>query len=196
MDLPMIDNLVFDEKNHIYHVDGIEIPSVTTIMRPLSASVYRGIDEATMKVAAQRGTDVHQAIEIYNETGFMDAEDDHSGYINAYQKWAERYAPEIIASEYMAYHPILWYSGTVDMLAKVDGESALIDVKTTAQLNERLLSVQLAAYRDMLTTHGISIDECYCLWLKNDGTYRFEKESLRMDVFLNCLAIHNYAKTS
>lgn len=194
MDLPVVKNLNFDEQNHVYQVDGIEIPSVTTIMRPLSAGVYRGIDEETMKAAAQRGTEVHQAIEIFGATGFMDVDEDYAGYITAYQKWARKYNPKIIASEYMTYHPVLWYSGTVDMLAVVGEANTLIDVKTTAQLNETLLSVQLAAYKEMLQANGIRIDDCACLWLKNDGDYRFEKEALRMDIFLNCLAIYNYAK--
>lgn len=39
--IPEFPELTFDEAGHLYHLNGVEIPSVTTVMKPLSSEVYR-----------------------------------------------------------------------------------------------------------------------------------------------------------
>ena len=59
--IPDFDELQFDDDKHIYKLNGIEIPSVTTIMKPLSNAEYNGISENTLRKAAEKGTAVHAA---------------------------------------------------------------------------------------------------------------------------------------
>ena len=63
--LPFFPELKFEENRHLYMLDGQILPSVTTVMRPLDNALYQGIDEEIMKMAAHRGTAVHNAVENY-----------------------------------------------------------------------------------------------------------------------------------
>ena len=72
--LPVFPELNFEEKRHIYTINGQILPSVTTVMRPLDNEVYRGIDEDVMRMAADRGTAIHNAVENYVIYGIEDIE--------------------------------------------------------------------------------------------------------------------------
>ena len=61
--IPEIPELVFEEEKHIYMLNGLEIPSVTRIMEPLSQHEYGAIDKWVLEKAANRGTAVHNSIE-------------------------------------------------------------------------------------------------------------------------------------
>lgn len=45
IELPDFSELTFEEKAHRYLLNGFEIPSVTTIMRPLSDAHYKTVDD-------------------------------------------------------------------------------------------------------------------------------------------------------
>lgn len=68
-------------------------------MRPLDNEVYRGIDEDVMRMAADRGTAIHNAVENYVIYGIEDIEPKHRGYFDAFLRfWAEN-NPEPLATE-------------------------------------------------------------------------------------------------
>lgn len=52
--IPDMPELRFDEKSHIYRLDGVEIPSVSKVMEPLKASSYAGVSEKTLARAADK----------------------------------------------------------------------------------------------------------------------------------------------
>ena len=52
----------FDEE-HLYLVDGIIVPSITQILKHKFGRKYEGIDRATLQRAADKGTQIHEAIE-------------------------------------------------------------------------------------------------------------------------------------
>lgn len=166
--------LTFDPERHLYRLDGAVLPSVTQLMKPLSAAKYDGIDESIMDKAAKRGTAVHEAIEFYNACGVMEIAPEFSGYTDAYLQWFDRFKPNIFGSEIMTYHKILHYAGTVDVLAEFCGKTWLIDLKTTAVINDMLTSVQLEAYAQALGTHGIEVDHKAILHLRRDGEWKFK----------------------
>ena len=58
VEIPKFPELTFDEATHLYRLNGAELPSVTTVMKPLSTEVYGGVDEWVMERAAGRGTAV------------------------------------------------------------------------------------------------------------------------------------------
>lgn len=58
VEIPKFPELTFDEATHLYRLRGAELPSVTTVMKPLSSEVYGGVDEWVMERAAGRGTAV------------------------------------------------------------------------------------------------------------------------------------------
>lgn len=170
----MMPTLTFAEETHQYRLDGIVIPSVTQIMEPLSRAKYKTIDESILRVAAKRGSDVHEAIEFYARYGIMECQQEAEPYVKAYMKWAQEYAPQTIQTEQATWHKQLMYAGTVDTVSLVQGKKTLIDYKTTAELNDMLTSVQLEAYAQALSSHGVDIEQKAILHLRRDETYRFK----------------------
>lgn len=174
MKLPDFEGLTFEEQDHIYHLEGIPIPSVTTIMKPLSQDYYGKINEEKLAFAAIRGTRVHQAVEEFELYGVMDIPDEFSGYTNAYLQWKKDFKVEILATEQKVYHKRLRYAGTVDLICRINGKIILMDLKTTSKTIPYLLGVQLVAYKNALLSHEIDfvLDDIMALGLKKDGTYQ------------------------
>ena len=65
VNIPQFPELTFNEFNHTYRLDELIIPSVTTLMKPLSDDVYRTVDPEVLEKAARRGTAIHNAVENF-----------------------------------------------------------------------------------------------------------------------------------
>ena len=171
--IPEMDGLTFDSNAHLYSLNGVTIPSVTQLMKPLSDSEYGGIDPKHLEIAAARGTAVHEAIENYIKFGIMDIPPEFHGYVDGFQEWWESQRPTVVASELRFYHKYMWYGGTADLLAEINGELSLIDFKTTSKVIHSSCAVQLEAYAQALQSHGIKVKAKYILHLKPDGRWVF-----------------------
>lgn len=57
------------EDGHIYLVDGVRLPSITGMLRMRFGGKYAGVSPETLRRAADRGTQVHAAIEAWVKTG-------------------------------------------------------------------------------------------------------------------------------
>ena len=196
--VPEFSELAFEEKGHIYKLNGEIVPSVTTVMNPLSRSLYKGVDEAILNKAADRGTAVHNAIETYTLYGIEDIDPEFRGYFDAYVKWYEDYDPICLANECKVYHKILRYAGTADMPVIINGQLILVDFKTSASVNKMLTGVQLEAYSKAYESHGFSFDGKAILHLKNNGKYGWtfypKNDTESWEVFGALLTVHNHIR--
>jgi hypothetical protein len=194
--IPSLPELTFDEKAHRYLLNGVEIPSVTSLMGPLSQKEYGEIPQNILTKAADKGTAVHEAIEEYSKFGIADIAPEYQGYLDGFMKWENAMKPEVIGSEVRTYHRILGYAGTADCIAVIDGELNLIDFKTTYKVIEKSCRVQLEAYAQALDSHGIKIVRKRILHLKKDGEYKEyaypEKDIEAWSVFGALKCIHDY----
>ena len=193
--------LQFEEKRHLYTINGIKLPSVTEIIDPVSYIVYKGVDEFAKLKAGWRGTDVHFAVELYNDTGVIEIEEKFKGYLDAYLKFREDYKDKIkiLFSEFKTYHKYLKYGGTLDIGAIYLSNRIIIDIKTTTFLVKPLIQMQLPAYKEAVNS-WIKEDKDkfngqYALQLKNDGTYVFEEVEDRFDMFLKLYNVYGYINT-
>ena len=175
-------DIVFDEHDHIYLVDGEEVPSVTTILKPLSDRGYGKINPSVLEYAARRGRAVHEALEIYDLGGELEVTPETAGYIKAYLEWSEIYKPSWKGVEQIVYADIDGYIGTLDRIGTLnDGHLAVVDIKTSTPTKEALVSVcmQTAAYASAYCQRhnvrgGWKTIRRYGLFLKADGTFRFQ----------------------
>lgn len=163
--------LEFEERNHVYLLEKVPVPSVTTIMKPLSEAYYSKIRDDVLEKAAKRGTAVHNAIETLIQFGFEDIAEEHKLYLKAFKDWKEQWNVEVIETESKIYHKSFRYAGTADLICKENGVLTLVDFKTTSVLSPMLLGVQLEAYKKALESHGIKVENVVGLQLKKDGTY-------------------------
>lgn len=190
--------LEFEEKHHIYKLNGLEIPSVTTIMGPLSDQVYATVDNAVLRKAGDRGTAVHNAIENYIKFGIEDIDPEYAGYFDAFLRWYKEHGVTPYGAEIRLYHKGLLYAGTADLLAGVDGEDTLVDFKTTASMSEMLCGVQLEAYKKAIESHegAIKLSKKAILHLSKDGKYEMyhfhSSDTECWKVFTALLAVRNY----
>lgn len=198
--IPDFPELTFEEAPHIYRLNGFEVPSVTTLMKPLSNEVYGTVDEAVLNRAAQRGTEVHETIETLVKYGIEDCAAENRGYLEAFKAWAKDHHVEPVASECRLYHKSLRYAGTADLPSLIGGRLTMVDVKTTASLIEMLARVQLEAYVQGYSSHGVTFEQKAILHLKKDGNYKMEmfaiKDPEAWTVFGALLTINNYLQRS
>lgn len=192
--------LTFDDGPHIYTLDGIKAPSVTTLMKPLSEAVYGTVDRAVLNNAASRGTAVHNAIENWIDYGIEDITPELGGYFDGFLAWYQKFKPEILGSECRVYHKTLRYAGTVDLPCIIDGKQTMVDVKTTSALITMLARVQLEAYVRAYESHGEMFEQKAILHLKKDGTFTMELYPMRdreaWTTFSALLTVSNYIQNN
>ena len=126
VNIPQFPELTFNEFNHTYRLDELIIPSVTTLMKPLSDDVYRTVDPEVLEKAARRGTAIHNAVENFAKFGIEDIPPAYGGYFQAFRTWWELRQPEVLATECRVYHKVLRYAGTADLICVIGGRVTLV----------------------------------------------------------------------
>lgn len=162
----------FDEQMHRYTVDGVELPGITSLLKPLTK--YDDVPEFMLKKKAAFGRGVHKLVEIFlkgndeSTNGFSaDVWRCFNGFVKfwgEHPKWHD--APRII--ERPMYHPKLKYAGTPDII--LDGV-AIIELKTR-EFHKATDPLQLIAQENLHIANGgkkMSYPK-FVLELHKDGT--------------------------
>ena len=194
--IPEFKGFDFDEEKHLYTLNGVKLPSVTEIMKPLADKEYKAVSEEVLNHAAKRGTAVHNAIENWIKYEIDDISEENRGYFNSFLKWWTENTPELVGSEIRAYHRRLMYAGTVDLLCYIGGKLTLVDYKTTYTVLEKNCAVQLEAYNQMLKSFGICVERKMILHLTKTGepkVYEYPVADLeRLEVFKSLKCVYSY----
>lgn len=160
----------FDEQEHKYYVDEIEVPSVTEIAEPISFNRLNDLPKHILNKARIRGSRVHELAEEYllvGEIEWEEIEPEFANYLEQFIMWAITYRPKVLYTEYRMFSND--FAGTCDLICKIDCKTILVDYKTTSTIDKKSLSVQLEGYKRLCALYNIDIDECYYLHLKKDG---------------------------
>ena len=165
--------VVIDD-DHQYWVDGAgPYRSVTR---------YLGTGRAWYKPEhAARGTRAHQACELYDRLGEAFTEVDEGGYLEAWiaflHDMGERFHIIDIEVPFVAeVDGRFRYGGTLDRICRIDGELAILDIKSGG--HNAWHGAQLAAYA---APFGISIG--YDVYITKQGRYKVSVEDSLPDVF-------------
>lgn len=155
----------FVEDIHCYLANGVIIPSVSDLIRFHFPDAYKGIPEKVLKRKADYGTKVHRLIEQF-VNGEITMDEIKSKKLDPNIKIAvEQF--EALRKEWCFYVKDMEqivnyqgrYAGTFDIRTIDD---CLIDLKTTAELHEDWLALQLGLYQ---MACGIANETAYCIWL-------------------------------
>lgn len=171
-------DIFFDPESHVYLVDGQEVPSVTTILQPLSNRSYSSVNPSVLEYARNRGTAVHEALEAIDLGAEPDIYTEIVPYIQAYEEWKSIYRPTWVGVEQIVYNDFEHYIGTLDRMGWLNGNDlAIIDIKTSQPTKEALVSVclQTMAYKlaeDCDKDQPFEVNKRYGLFLKSDGSFR------------------------
>ena len=180
---PKLKQINFLDRRVYKRDEGVFYPSVTTILSHLPKGKFfeqwlkdvgHNADIVARK-AAKEGTQVHEAAEqlvLGNEVAWMD-DYGRAKYSQLVWEMILKFAdfwsthkPELISAEDFVYSDQYKYAGTADLLVKMDGETWLLDIKTSNQLT-RSYNLQLAAYAKAIEeVKGIKVDRTGIIWLK------------------------------
>lgn len=199
-----MDTLVFDEKEHKYTLNGIEIPSVTRLLEDNRITDYRKIPQAVLQRASAFGTAVHSATELW-DIGKLDIKKLSAPlvpYLNAWIKFKDEFGFEMLEVETKVFSKKYMYAGTLDRIGKVTkgklaGKEILLDIKSGLLLPGA--AIQTAAYehayKECAPRPCANIKARICVGLREDK-YVIEEHSNRSDfnVFIACLQITNFKK--
>lgn len=158
--------LEFDHESHTYAVDGIEVPSVTTMLQNRFPGKYAGVRPDVLRAAADRGTKIHAAIERFCRTGWEAYIPEMSGFKSLQEDYGFRVRgnemPVIIFAD---GEPVA--AGTTDLVLEMGGNKCGADIKTTSRLDKEYLEAQLNLYRiGFEQTYGVRWDKLYALHLR------------------------------
>lgn len=195
--------LKFDAETHTYTLDGVRLPSVTQILKRLSAEAYRFVDRGVMEAAAALGTAVHKLIEL-DVAGTLDEDALDARlvpYLNSWRQFRFTSGFEPVYSEQLVHSERFGYAGQLDLLGRFGKRWALVDAKRCAQVpitaGPQTAGYELAVRErfPQLFTAATPIDR-YALQLNTDGTHRLVpfKDPDDSRVFLSELTTRNFLK--
>ncbi|EAR14046.1 hypothetical protein RB2501_01430 [Robiginitalea biformata HTCC2501] len=175
---------VLDER--FYQVGDEYYPSVTTVLSAYPKGYgfqewlknVGGEAERILREAADRGSNVHNAIEqilLGRELQWITEGKQHYSldewqmicrFMEFYQDYIQ--SGEQVATETQLFSKKMKLGGTCDMVAKINGETWMIDFKTSNGLY-KTHEIQLAAYKEMWDEHNSpKIDRYGILWLNSN----------------------------
>ncbi len=186
--------LTFDEASHTYRVDGVLVPGVTTILKPLAN--FDGIPMDVLEAKRDLGQRVHFACQLDDEAD-LDASsigDDVAPYLAAWRKFLSEAQARVIHNEQRVFEPTLRYAGTLDNVLEIGGKKWLVDKKTSIS-TPIAAGPQTAAYLRALADP--SVTRRAAVRLRPDGTYRFDSLAGADDwsAFMACLALHRFKES-
>ncbi len=136
--------VVFNEEQHTYTLGDKQLSGITTIIKQLVfPDMYKGISQAVLNKAAERGTRIHNLIQMW-VMGILSNEDiaELQCFLDAFT------AASLIshASEYLVSDNESVASSIDLVCLDAEGNFVLCDIKTTSVLHTEYLQWQLSIY--------------------------------------------------
>ena len=161
----------FIEDGHIYLLDGVIIPSVSEILHFIFPDKYSNVPNYILNAKADYGSMIHETIERLENDLFLPKLDYiQEASIEQYKKLKKQHKIKVITQEQMIHYQDK-YCGRFDMIAEINEEYCLCDIKTTAELDQEYLSWQLSFYElaYMYMFGATYFDKLYAIWLPKKG---------------------------
>ena len=180
----------FDPDTHTYTIDGVEVPSVTTVCRFLAYD-QKSDKPWLAREAADRGTRIHAACAMIDYGEEPEEDFETAGYLKAYRRFLKDYRPDWDGIEYIVGCAVLGIAGTIDRFGTLyDGRTCILDIKTGSQLHDAPLRAQLTGYQWLLPPH-FTAKYLYALQLSKDGTYHLREVRPDGELLNACIYINN-----
>lgn len=137
--------------------------------------------------AMNRGTTVHSVIEAFKAGApRIKTIETIQPYVDAFYRWFDDYNPTIVENEKTVVSHAYRYAGTIDMIANLNGENVVIDIKTNKDGNvypEAFL--QVSAYINALNEAKLDIKRGFVVALSESGKYTCKEVEYCFDEFLS-----------
>ena len=140
----------FYPETHTYVVNGIELPSITTLLKEVYGDTYSAVKPELLKAASEYGTAVHNELQMVIE-GFTSLDEtQYPETKNFFSYIMPRYNIKPVMTEKVVVlydpsgKPVA--AGRFDLLCEVNGKLTLADFKTTSAIHRQLVTAQLNLY--------------------------------------------------
>lgn len=168
----------FDEEHHRYFLGEKELSGITgTLIKKAFPDTYKGIPDAVLAKAAERGSVVHQNLELFDTICNSDINIMPSllPEVKDYNEMLISYGLHHVDSEYLVTDNENFASAIDKVLADNEGNIYLADIKTTATLHYDNVSLQLSIYAKWFEEQNpdLKVKEIVCMWFKN-GQSKFQ----------------------
>lgn len=198
-------NLYFDEKYHDYYYGGDRVPCVSDILAIVDSIAMKDIPRKYIEAAGELGTAVHEATERFEYGDYdlvrtideleTDGDIDTINYIIAYQGFRQQHDSIPLAIEEQVYSEKYGIAGTIDRVMRIDGEMAIIDIKSAKTIKRLRNLIQLNLYRLIWNdTHEVKITGLYILQPTNTAEWRLIPLEINEEIALKYLAIYKEIK--
>jgi hypothetical protein len=189
------DAVLFDAERHRYTHDGVDLPSVTTVLKcwsPISK-----VPDWKLEDARLRGELVHAATAFLDEDDLdlSSVDDEVMGYLEGWRKFRRDYSFVPTMIERRLAHLRWGYAGTPDRFGewayKGYVRSVLIDIKTGFE--DPTHGPQTAAYAQAIQDSGTRVTQRATVYL-SPGDYRVETYTGMQDwtIFMAALQWHRW----
>lgn len=145
--------LEYDDDTHTYLYEGLILPSITQILKIKFNKKYDGVDTWILNKAAERGLEIHKAIENLCKTGEVE---DYKEVRN-FMFLQKHYQFSVVDNEL----PVVLFKddipvacGRLDLVLEINDGLYLGDIKRTSTLDKEYLGYQLNLYK-------IAYEQCY-----------------------------------
>lgn len=170
--------LTFKAETHEYFWNGIRVPNVTRVLKPMVD--YSRIPPDVLERARQEGNAIHKLVELY----FRQDLDEGTlpewlhPRLTALKAFVEETGFIVHDTERRGFHEAHGYAGTLDLsgeLPKLHGDVAVLDVKRSLYAGP-VIGLQLAAYQEIENARRRrekqpKVKRRYALQLKPNGRY-------------------------
>jgi hypothetical protein len=152
-------------------------PADGTVSRLAIIETLKGVHWRERDQAARRGTEVHGYGERLVHGEPVEVPEELDGHVQAYVKFLDEFQPEPVLVEVTVGHRTHRWMGTLDLIADINDERWLLDIKTTRSGIYPETALQLAAYRhaefyldpDGIEHPMIPVDRVGAIWVRADG---------------------------
>ena len=156
-------DVIFNEEEHSYHRGDQPFGGVTSIVKWVYPETYKGIPQSVLQKAADHGSLIHKACQLYNEAGISD---DKEQQVRDYVKlmWENRLDP--VASEYTVSDD-MHIASQIDVVYRGETGYFLADIKTTSEIHVPNVTLQLSIYAWLFEkqNEGKKVDRLAVVWL-------------------------------
>ena len=160
--------LEYIDESHTYIFDGVVLPSITQILMVKFGNKYIGISKDVLNRAAEKGTEVHKAIEDYEKEGI----DSDVKELRNYKFLKKHFGFECLDNEvpivlFLDGKPIA--CGRIDVILKEENNIGIGDIKRTSIFDKEYVAYQTNLYRiGYQQTYGVDISFLRGIHLRED----------------------------
>ena len=182
----------FVSEGHKYFLGEKELPGITsTLIKKAYPDTYKKPDrysqeewDAILANAADKGSNMHETIELYDELGMWSDLPELQSYIHV----KEEYNLSVVATEYVVSDEEHYATAIDKVMMTQDGGIILVDFKRTSDLHIENVTLQQSICKRWFEklNPDIKVSGIYVLWMRDDN-WKFQQLVPWADELLDAL---------